>query len=121
MPEQQPPTREVLDIIKEIERTSSITQRTLSGKLGISLGKINYLLRALTEKGLIKLKRFKNSSNKIGYLYVLTPLGIKKRAEITKSFLHLKLEEYERLRDEIRDLRREVSPDLIASAIYLAP
>jgi len=103
------PHNEVLSIIKEIEKSSSVTQRTLSEKLGISLGKTNYILKALAEKGIIKLKRFKNSKNKMAYLYVLTPHGIVRKAELTRDFLDRKLKEYEQLKDEIKELRQGLS------------
>jgi EPS-associated MarR family transcriptional regulator len=69
------------------------------------LGKVNYLIKALTEKGIIKLKSFKSSRKKAGYLYYLTPKGIKKKAEITRKFLEQRLEEYDKLQEEIRCLK----------------
>ena len=103
------PHNELLGVIKEIEASPSITQRTLSEKLGISLGKTNYILRALAEKGIIKLKRFKNAKNKRAYLYILTPVGIINKVELTRNFLERKIKEYEQLKDEISDLRRGLS------------
>lgn len=105
---EQIPHNEVLGIIKELEKSSSITQRTLSEKLGISLGKTNYILKALVEKGIIKLKRFKNSKNKMAYLYVLTPSGIQHKVELARDFLDRKLKEYEQVKNEIKELRKEI-------------
>ena len=98
---------EVLDILNKIEKEPYITQRTLSKDLGISLGKVNFLLTSLTQHGLIKVKRFKNSKNKIAYLYLLTPDGIKNKTKITRKFLEKKIEEYNHLRQEIERLRKE--------------
>ena len=69
------------------------------------MGKVNYLIKALTEKGIIKLKSFKSSHKKAGYLYYLTPKGIKKKAEITRKFLEQRLEEYDKLQEEIKMLK----------------
>ncbi len=81
------------------------TQRILVEELDFSLGKVNYLIKALTEKGIIKLKSFKSSRKKAGYLYFLTPKGIKKKAEITRKFLEQRLEEYDKLQEEIKMLK----------------
>jgi EPS-associated MarR family transcriptional regulator len=74
-------------------------------ELDFSLGKVNYLIKALTEKGIIKLKGFKSSRKKAGYLYLLTPKGVKKKAEITRKFLEHRLEEYDKLQEEIKMLK----------------
>jgi EPS-associated MarR family transcriptional regulator len=95
-------------VIKLIEQNAEISQRTLSKELGVSLGKVNYCLRALIDKGWVKAKNFKNSQNKLAYRYVLTPEGIQKRTELTSRFLKRKLAEYERLQQEIENLRDEV-------------
>jgi EPS-associated MarR family transcriptional regulator len=73
----------------------------------VSLGKVNYCLRALIEKGFIKAENYRGSSNKLGYLYVLTPSGVAAKAELTRYFLARKVSEYETLRLEIEQLRRE--------------
>lgn len=99
---------EIYKIIKEIEKDTAISQRDLSKRLGYSLGKVNYLIKALVEKGLIKLERFKNNPNKLAYRYILTPKGIKEKYRITKAFLQKKLEEYERLQREIEELKKEI-------------
>lgn len=91
--------------LKELSINEKMSQRDLAQKLDISLGKVNYLLKALIDKGYIKAKRFKNSNNKRAYMYVLTPSGIRKRVELTYAFLKRKISEYERLEKEIEDLR----------------
>ena len=98
---------EVLDIFQNIEKNPEITQRELSSSLGISLGKVNFLLKALIEKGIVKTKRFKNSRHKLAYLYILTPQGLKAKAELTRGFLKRKIEEYNRLEGEINHLKAE--------------
>ena len=95
-------------VIKLIEQDAEISQRGLSKELGISLGKVNYCLKALTDKGWVKVKNFKNSNNKLAYRYIITPEGVKKRAELTSHFLKRKLAEYEQLQKEIEDLQSEV-------------
>ena len=98
-----------LHLLKEIGQNPSLTQRDLSKKLNLSLGKINFLIKALAAKGLIKTQNFKSSKNKLGYLYLLTPRGLQARLELTHKFLNLKIEEYEKLRKEIEVLNREVN------------
>ncbi|MBC8550919.1 MAG: MarR family EPS-associated transcriptional regulator [Candidatus Brocadiales bacterium] len=93
---------ETVKLLNHIHENPDSTQRELVGKLGFSLGKVNYLIQVLTTKGIIKLKRFRNSSNKIGYMYLLTPSGIKQKTEITGMFLKQKMEEFDRLQEEIQ-------------------
>lgn len=100
---------QILALLKEIELNPQITQRYLSQKLSLSLGKINFLINALVEKGIIKTKNFKNSKNKLAYMYLLTPRGLKTKIQITHQFLTRKINEYEKLRHEIVRLRREVT------------
>jgi EPS-associated MarR family transcriptional regulator len=103
---------ESLMVLREIDTKPQLTQRELSSLLGFSLGKINYLIKAMIEKGLIKAESFKNSQNKSAYLYVLTPIGIEEKAKTTYRFLKRKIEEYEKLKIEIQQLKKEVgSPD----------
>jgi len=102
-------SEEVLKLLREIEQTSETTQRELSSRLGISLGKINFLLKTLIDKGHIKVSNFKKSNNKSAYLYYLTPGGMEEKARITYRFLRRKLIEYDELEHEIRRLKREVS------------
>ena len=100
---------EVIQLLREIEKTPEMTQRELSSRLGISLGKVNFLIKALIDKGFIKLTNFKKANNKYAYLYVLTPHGIEGKAVITYRFLKRKMKEYDDLEDEIRMLKEELT------------
>lgn len=102
-------TEESLMLMRVIDENPQITQRELSVSLGLSLGKINFLIKAMIEKGFIKADNFKNSSNKIAYLYYLTPKGMEEKAKITYQFLKRKIKEYEKLAEEIQQLKQEVS------------
>jgi len=95
-------------ILKSLEQDSRSTQRQLSNNLGVSLGKVNYCIKSLVEKGLIKINNFRNNKNKIQYSYLLTPKGIEEKAKLTKKFLQLKISEYDALADEIEVLKGEV-------------
>ncbi len=95
------------DLLKTLEGNPSLSQRDLSRRLGVSLGKVNFCLNALVEKGCLKVSNFRNSSNKLAYAYVLTPRGIELRARMTVQFLKYKVREYERLKSEIEELKRE--------------
>ena len=94
-------------ILKRLEADPEISQRELAGELGISLGRVNFCVQALIEKGLIKAKNFRNSKNKKGYAYLLTPKGIEDKAKITVEFLKIKIAEHEALTKEIKSLREE--------------
>ena len=96
---------ENVKLLNHIHENPESTQRILVEELDFSLGKVNYLIKALTEKGIIKLKSFKSSHKKAGYLYYLTPKGIKKKAEITRKFLEQRLREYDKLQEEIKMLK----------------
>lgn len=96
------------NLIKTIAETPDLPQRKLAEKLGCSLGKINYCLKALIEKGLVKVENFYNSNNKRSYAYKLTPAGIKEKAALTIRFLRKKEREYEELAEQIQKLRQEV-------------
>ena len=100
-----------LKLLKELSENNSQSQRELSRKLGLSLGSVNYVLSSLVEAGLIRAKRFKNSKNKIAYMYILTPAGVKSKIQLSHAFLKRKLDEYEMLKMEIEELQREVGPD----------
>jgi EPS-associated MarR family transcriptional regulator len=89
------------NVLNTLKKSENITQRKLANKLGFSLGKLNYLLKALNKKRLIKINRFKKNKNKIGYIYVLTPIGISKRTKMALNFMKKKLEEYEELKKDI--------------------
>lgn len=99
---------ESIMILREISIKPQLSQRELSSRLGLSLGKINFLIKALIVKGLIKVESFRNSKNKSAYLYVLTPMGIEEKTKKTYWFLKRKIEEYERLEIEINQLKKEV-------------
>ena len=100
-----------LKTLKELSKDSTLSQRDLSKKLGLSLGRVNYVVNALLDKGLVKAERFKNSKNKLAYMYNLTPEGIIEKAELTYHFLQRKKEEYDSLGMEIEELRREVEAE----------
>jgi EPS-associated MarR family transcriptional regulator len=93
--------------LRELEKDSTLSQRDLSKRVGLSVGRVNYIINALLEKGYIKAQRFKNSKNKMGYMYILTPKGISERLVQTQAFLQRKTAEYERLRQEIEMLKQE--------------
>lgn len=93
--------------LRELAKDSTLSQRDLSQKMGLSLGRVNYIVNALLEKGYIKAERFKNSKNKMGYMYVLTPHGIAEKFRQTQTFLLRKSEEFEVLKQEIEQLRTE--------------
>jgi len=94
-------------ILKLIENNPSISQRELAQHLGISLGKVNFCLKALIEIGLLKATNFRNNKNKLAYMYLLTPRGIEEKANITVRFLKCKIAEFEALKLEIESLRKE--------------
>tara|TARA_B110000971_G_scaffold95554_1_gene98254 strand:+ start:32 stop:334 length:303 start_codon:yes stop_codon:yes gene_type:complete len=89
-------------ILRKIQKNPKSPQRELASELGISLGKLNYCLKALQEKGLIKINNFQNNVNKINYIYVLTPIGIKHRLKLTIIFMKKKMREYDELKSEIK-------------------
>ena len=94
-------------ILKQVQDNPEITQRELADKAGVSLGKVNYCLKALMDKGFIKAVNFKNAKRKSAYLYKLTPKGIEEKARVTYRFLRRKQQEYEDLKAEIEELERE--------------
>lgn len=96
-------------ILKLLEADPHASQRRISDELGISLGRVNYCLNALINKGLVKANNFRNSENKRAYLYLLTPRGIDERARVTARFLRVKLDEYEILKRELEELQREAA------------
>ena len=94
-----------LDLLRKLQSNPNYTQRELSQEMGISLGKVNYCMQKLTKKGWVKLANFSRSSNKLGYMYLLTPKGIEQKAMLTRSFLITRLEEFEILKNEISQLK----------------
>ncbi|HYW76105.1 MAG TPA: MarR family EPS-associated transcriptional regulator [Gammaproteobacteria bacterium] len=98
-------------LLRLLEQDPALSQRSLARELGVSVGKVNYCLRALLDKGLVKVGNFHNSRNKRAYLYMLTPRGLSEKSRITRAFLARKLAEYEDLEQQIEALRREVAAD----------
>jgi EPS-associated MarR family transcriptional regulator len=94
-------------LLKTLEENPGLSQRDLAKRLGVSLGKINFCLNALVAKGSLKINNFRNSDNKLAYAYLLTPSGVEQKARMTVEFLQVKVQEYERLRAEIAELKRE--------------
>jgi EPS-associated MarR family transcriptional regulator len=94
-------------LLKTLEDNPGLSQRDLAKRLGVSLGKVNFCLNALIEKGCLKVSNFRNSDNKLAYAYLLTPQGVEQKARMTVEFLQIKVREYERLRAEIEELQRE--------------
>ena len=95
-------------VMRLIERNPRLTQRELARELGVSLGKVNYCVQALLEKGLVKGANFQANPNKLGYTYLLTPTGMRAKARLTKKFLERKVAEYEALSAEIASLEQEL-------------
>ena len=98
-----------LKVLRLLESTPNINQRKLAESLGVSLGKTNFCLNALLDKGLVKMENFRTSTRKLNYAYLLTPSGITAKAALTKRFLKRKMEEYEALRAEIEQLKQEAA------------
>ena len=94
-------------ILKLLENNPAASQREIARELGVSLGRVNYCLQALVEKGLIKVDNFRQNESKRAYLYFLTPKGIKEKARVTVRFLRVKLHEYDTLKREVALLQRE--------------
>jgi EPS-associated MarR family transcriptional regulator len=95
-------------LLKILEANPELSQRQLAETLGVSVGKVNFCLRALLEKGLLKVRNFRDSNNKLAYAYYLTPKGAQAKVRATTQFLKRKLKEYEEIREEIEALKREV-------------
>jgi len=95
-------------VLRILQQRPQISQRELAEEVGIALGKVNYVLNALTEKGLVKMRNFQNSENKLRYAYILTPAGLAAKSELTSGFLRRKMAEYEALKAEIESLQNEI-------------
>ncbi len=104
-------------ILRILEQRPSISQRELAHEVGIALGKANFLLSALAEKGLIKVRRFQAASDKRKYAYILTPVGISAKAELMAGFLRRKMSEYDALRTEIEGLQNELAQEQDAARL----
>lgn len=94
-------------LLKYLESNPDASQRALARELGVSVGKVNYCIKALVDKGWVRINRFRQSNNKLAYVYKITPSGIEAKAEATVRFLNRKLKEYENLQSEIETLRAE--------------
>ena len=91
------------NVLRKIQQKPESSQRELAEDLGFSLGKLNYCLKALKVKGLVKIKNFKKNPNKINYIYVLTPQGVSEKTKLTLNFMKRKMKEYDELKREIKD------------------
>ena len=96
-----------IEVLRKIKEDDKITQRKLANKLGFSLGKLNYCLKALRDKGYIKIANFKKNPNKIKYLYLITPKGVSQKAKLTIMFMKRKMREYDELKKELKDLKNK--------------
>ncbi len=92
-----------LNILRQIKYSSKLTQRELATKLGFSLGKLNYCLKELQKKGLIKISNFEKNRNKLRYLYILTPKGMTQKTKLTIKFMKLKMKEYDQLKKDLKN------------------
>jgi hypothetical protein len=90
-------------ILRKINKTSSVSQRQLARQLGFSLGKVNYCLKELKKKGLVKLENFRSNNNKTNYIWILTPKGILEKTRLTINFMKRKMKEYDDLKKELKD------------------
>ena len=97
-----------LRVLRALESNPELSQRQLAAELGVSLGGVNYALKALVERGFVKARNFRKSGSKVAYLYVLTPKGVAEKVALATKFLGIKLDEYEVLRQEIETLKGEV-------------
>lgn len=104
-----------LGVLRLLDESPSRSQREVAHALGMSLGKANYVLKALLDKGLVEVQNFRNSRNKRGYSYLLTSEGVAAKAELARHFLARKIEEYDALRLEIEQLKAETADDVTAS------
>tara|TARA_A100001011_G_scaffold382723_1_gene452935 strand:- start:2051 stop:2386 length:336 start_codon:yes stop_codon:yes gene_type:complete len=100
-------SQEYLEILRHIKKTEELSQRNLAKTLGFSLGKLNYLIRALQKKGLIKIENFKKNPNKSKYLYYLTPKGLTVKTTLTLNFMERKLAEYDDLKKDLEGEKSE--------------
>tara|TARA_B100000900_G_C20573184_1_gene714178 strand:+ start:141 stop:467 length:327 start_codon:yes stop_codon:yes gene_type:complete len=93
------------EVLRKIEKNPNSTQRELAEKLGFSLGKLNYCLKALKNKGLVKIENFNKNPNKLNYIYVLTPKGFSKKTKLTINFMKARMKEYDELKAELKKAR----------------
>ena len=111
-------------LLKILSEDSSLTQREMSRRMGISLGKLNYCLTELAKRGFVKIHRFKDSSNKTKYMYLLTPRGMEEKTRVAMNFLKRKVREYEEIKKVIRELSQEIegkeSKDIFSEEVVKA-
>ena len=91
------------EVLRTINKQPNLSQRKLADKLGFSLGKLNYIIKALKDKGLIKINNFSKNPNKLNYVYILTPKGISEKTNLTVSFMKRKMAEYEELKEDLKN------------------
>ena len=94
--------QDYFDVMRKIQKQPKTSQRDLAQQLGFSLGKLNYCIKALQQKGLIKIKNFEKNPNKLNYIYVLTPKGIAEKTKLTINFMKQKMKEYDELKEELK-------------------
>jgi EPS-associated MarR family transcriptional regulator len=104
-------------VMRILQENPDLTQRELAQKLGVSVGGLNYCLKALMEKGMVKMQNFSQSKNKFGYIYLLTPIGVAEKTALTGRFLLRKRAEYAALKMEIEQLAAEVDPSSCAGSV----
>jgi len=95
--------QDYLNILRKIKKKPSVSQRVLANELGFSLGKLNYCLKALKQKGLVKIDNFKKNPKKINYIYVLTPKGLTEKTKLTVNFMKRKMQEFDELKKELKE------------------
>lgn len=105
-------TNSHLEVLRLVQAHPEYSQRQLSVALGLSLGKTHYVLKALLDKGMVKMNNFRRSGSKLGYLYMLTPQGVRHRAHLTRQFLARKEEQFESLKQEIELLKQEAATNV---------
>ena len=113
-PTQQTKEEIRLKLMRLLDEETRLSQRRIANLLGVSLGSVNYCLRALVAKGWVKVNNFRRSDNKLAYAYILTPRGVAERTALTKQFLKRKLDEYDQLKVEIALLETQMSDDVMS-------
>ncbi len=98
---------EHFEVLRKVEKNPNSTQRELAKELGLSLGKLNYCLKALKDKGLIKINNFKRNENKERYFYILTPKGLVEKTKLTLNFMKRKMQEYDELKKDLENVKRK--------------
>ena len=98
------------NVLREIDKSNKPTQRQLADKLGFSLGKLNYCIKALKKRGLVKISNFEKNPNKLKYIYILTPRGISQKTRLTINFMKAKMKEYDKLKKELSEEHKKNKP-----------